>query len=98
MQNTTNRIFQLEYIFDMGDYHDKALSMAAQYLEYLGTSDMTPEEVKRAFYDMACGFSVNPGNERTYLSLSGLHENMPKAIALFEKLLSIGMLNCQSML
>ena len=92
-QNTTNGIFQLEYIFDMGDYHDKALSMAAQYLEYLGTSDMTPEEVKRAFYDMACGFSVNPGNERTYLSLSGLHENMPKAIALFEKLLADAQVN-----
>ena len=92
-QNTTNRIFQLEYIFDMGDYHDKALSMAAQYLEYLGTSDMTPEEVKRAFYDMACGFSVNPGNERTHLSLSGLHENMPKAIALFEKLLADAQVN-----
>ena len=92
-QNTTNRIFQLEYIFDMGDYHDKALSMAALYLEYLGTSDMTPEEVKRAFYDMACGFSVNPSKERTYLSLSGLHENMPKAIALFEKLLSDAQVN-----
>ena len=92
-QNTTNRTFELEYIFDMGDYHDKALSMAAQYLEYLGTSDMTPEEVKRAFYDMACGFSVNPGNERTYLSLSGLHENMPKAIALFEKLLADAQVN-----
>ncbi|MDR0961839.1 MAG: insulinase family protein, partial [Mediterranea sp.] len=44
-QNTTNDLFQLIYWFDMGNNNDKALGLAAQYLEYLGTSDMTPEEV-----------------------------------------------------
>lgn len=39
-QNTTNDLFQLIYVFDMGNNNDKALGTAFDYLEYLGTSDM----------------------------------------------------------
>lgn len=92
-QNTDNDIFGLTYLFDMGNNHDKALGTAAQYLEYLGTSDMTPEQVKSEFYRMACSFSVFPSSERTYVELSGLNENMPAAIALFEKLLADAQVN-----
>ena len=95
-QNTTNHLFELNYIFDMGGYQDKALGLAAQYLELLGTSDMTPEEIRRAFYEMACGFSVKPGNERTYIRLTGLQENMPKAVALLEKLLADAQVNAEA--
>ena len=60
--NSTNDLFELIYLFDMGNRNDKALGMAAQYLEYLGTSDMTPEQVKSEFYRMACTFYVSPGS------------------------------------
>ena len=76
-QNVANDLFQLIYVFDMGNNHDKALGTAFDYLEYLGTSDMTPEELKSEFYRLACTFYVSPGNERTYVVLSGLNENMP---------------------
>lgn len=92
-QNETNDLFELIYLFDMGNRNDKALGIAAQYLEYLGTSDMTPEEVKSEFYRMACNFYVSPGSERTYIVLSGLNENMPKAVELFEKLLADAQVN-----
>ncbi len=91
--NTTNELFTLTYLFDMGNYNDRLLGTAASYLEYLGTSDMTPEQVKSKFYGMACGFSVSPGAERTYVTLSGLAENMPQAIALFEKLMADAQVN-----
>lgn len=91
--NSTNDLFELIYLFDMGNRNDKALGMAAQYLEYLGTSDMTPEQVKSEFYRMACTFYVSPGSERTYIVLSGLNENMPQAVALFEKLLADAQVN-----
>ena len=92
-QNTTNDLFQLIYVFDMGNNNDKALGTAFDYLEYLGTSDMTPEELKSEFYRLACTFYVSPGNERTYVVLSGLNENMPAAIRLFEKLLADAQVN-----
>lgn len=92
-QNNANDLFQLMYLFDMGNRNDKALGIAAQYLEYLGTSDMTPEEVKSEFYRMACSFFVSPGSERTYIVLMGLNENMPQAVKLFEKLLADAQVN-----
>ena len=92
-QNNSDDLFELVYLFDMGNNQDKALGLAAQYLEYLGTSDMTPEQVKSEFYRMACSFYVSPGNRRTYVTLSGLNEYMPQAMALFEKLLADAQVN-----
>ena len=92
-QNTSNDLFSLMYLFDMGTNNDKVLDMASDYLEYLGTSDMTPEEVKSEFYRLACSFSVVPGTDQTYITLSGLNENMPQAVALLEKLLADAQVN-----
>ncbi|WP_420187784.1 M16 family metallopeptidase [Bacteroides pyogenes] len=92
-QNTVNDLFRLIYVFDMGNNHDKALGTAFDYLEYLGTSELTAEQVKSEFYRLACNFSVMPGNERTYVMLSGLNENMPAAMKLFEALLADAQVN-----
>ena len=87
-ENTTNRIFRLYYVFDMGKFNDKSLEMAVDYLDYLGTSDMSSEEIQEAFFEMACQFSIITENERTHIMLTGLHENMPRAVRLLERLLS----------
>ncbi|MDL2212526.1 insulinase family protein [Bacteroides sp. OttesenSCG-928-D19] len=95
-QNITNDVFQLMYIFEMGNNHDKALGTAFQYMRYLGTSDMSLEEINREFYKLACSFSVSPGSERTYVTLSGLNENMPQALALFEKIMADAQVNAKA--
>lgn len=87
-QNVSNDLFELMYIFDMGTASDKWLSTAVDYFEFLGTSDMTPEEVKKEFYRLACNFNVVANSNRSYIFLSGLNENMPEAVALMDKLLS----------
>lgn len=92
-RNQTNDIFQLMYVFDMGSYHDKALGTAFQYMSYLGTPDMTVEEINAEFYKLACSFQVSPGSERTYITLSGLNENMPQAMELLEKLMANAQVN-----
>lgn len=92
-QNTSNDIFNLMYIYDLGANNNKLLSAAGQYLEFLGTSDMTPEEVRSEFYRLACGFNVRTGDDRSYITLSGLNENMPQAMALLEKLLNDAQVN-----
>ncbi len=92
-KNELNDIFELTYLFEMGNRHDKALGTAVDYLEYLGTSDMTPEEVKAQFHQLGCSFSVTTGGERTRISLSGLNENLPQAMALLEKLLADAQVN-----
>lgn len=87
-QNTTNDLFTMMYVFDMGTNEDKTLGTAVQYLDYLGTSKMTPEQIKQEFYNLACNYFVSPGNERVYVGLSGLSENMSQAMELFEALLA----------
>ncbi|MDR1054628.1 MAG: insulinase family protein [Prevotellaceae bacterium] len=87
-QNTDNVLFDLSYVFDMGTNNDKALGMAFSYLNYLGTSKYTPDEIKSEFYKMACSFDVWSGTDRVYVSLSGLNENMEKALGLLEELLN----------
>lgn len=92
-QNDVNDVFQLIYLFDMGNNNDKALGTAFQYMKYLGTSHMSPEELNSEFYNLACSFNVSPGSERTYVTLTGLNENLPKALKLFETLLADAQVN-----
>lgn len=87
-QNTTNDLFTIMYVFDMGTSQDKVLGTAVQYLDYLGTSKMTPEQIKQEFYKLACDYFVSPGTERVFVGISGLSENMGKAMELFESLLA----------
>lgn len=95
-QNTTNKLFSITYLFDMGQNQDAALGLAAQYLDYLGTSDMTPLQVKEAFFHIACDYSVTPGARTTYVTLNGLDESMEEAVALMEKLLSDAQVNADA--
>ena len=87
-QNTTNDLFTLIYVFDMGTNEDKVLGTAVSYLDYLGTSTYTPEQIKQEFYKLACDYFVSSGSERVYVGIEGLSENMDKAIELFEHLLA----------
>jgi predicted Zn-dependent peptidase len=84
-QNVTNPLFSLYYIYEMGNNHDKALGTAFNYLNYLGTSTKTAEEIKSELYRMACSFNVIAGNERVYVYVSGLNDNFEKAMTLLEE-------------
>ncbi|MDE6716000.1 MAG: insulinase family protein [Muribaculaceae bacterium] len=87
-QNENNDLFSLTYVYDLGSYHNKTLDPAADLLEYLGAGKMSAAEVKNEFYRLACEFSVSVGGTRSYVTLTGLSENMEAAINLFETLLA----------
>ncbi|MDH5383016.1 MAG: insulinase family protein, partial [Cyclobacteriaceae bacterium] len=87
-QNIENGLFQLDYLLDIGSNNDPSLEVAVQLLEYLGTEQVSAEEFKKELYKIGCSFSVYAANERIYVSLDGLDENLEKAIGLFESLLS----------
>ncbi|MBQ4161528.1 MAG: insulinase family protein, partial [Parabacteroides sp.] len=92
-ENTTNDLFTLVYVFEMGNNNDKAMSTAVQYMKYLGTSKKSLKEINEEFYRLACYFRVSSGAERSYVTLQGLKENMPKAMALFEEILADAQVN-----
>ncbi|GAO43024.1 insulinase family protein [Flavihumibacter petaseus] len=89
--NKENGLFRLTYQFDMGGWNNKLLPIAAQYLEYLGTDKLTSEAISKQFYNLACSFDVQPGDDQTAITISGLGENFEKAVRLFEDLIR----NCQ---
>ena len=96
-KNETNGIFELQYLFETGSYADKVMPFAANYLSFLGTDDMTPEEVQKAFYRMAVNMSVSCTGERTYVSLNGLAENMEEAMELLEKVVAHAQANPEAL-
>lgn len=85
--NTTNDVFQLTYIYNVGSNNDRRLDYAAELLDLFGTPDMTSSQVQNEFYKLACNFRVSVGAERSYIVISGLNENMPAALNLVEKLI-----------
>lgn len=86
--NPYNNIFDLIFVYETGTWADRYLGFASQYLDYVGTADMTPAQVQEAFYNMACSYRVSAGAKRSYITLSGLSDNMNEALGLLEKLLA----------
>lgn len=92
-KNTENALFNLYYIADMGTDNDRRLGLALSYLNYLGTTKYTPEQIKQEFYKIGCSFSVSSGKDQVYVSLSGLQENFDAGLRLFEHLLKDAQVN-----
>ncbi|WP_394748744.1 M16 family metallopeptidase [Spongiimicrobium salis] len=86
IENPNNDIFNLNVIFDMGRDNDKQLSLAAGYLDYLGTSKYTPEELKQEFYKLGISYYISAANDKTYVGFSGLKENLDAGLNLVEHL------------
>lgn len=86
-QNTSNDIFSLTYLFNIGDIKIPGLSTAFNYMDYLGTDDMTYEQIAGKMYELACSSSMRAGNNTCSITISGLSENMTAAMDIVEKLL-----------
>ena len=87
-KNELNDIFTLNYVFDTGTENNPALSLAFDYLSYLGTEAMSAEQIASEMYDIACSFSMHAGSNQSFISISGLSENMPKAMEIVEGLIA----------
>ncbi len=87
-KNELNDLFTLSYSYDYGTQNDPALNLAFDYISYLGTSEMTAEEIAAEMYANACSFGLRAGGSASRLSLSGLAENMPRAMEIMESLIA----------
>lgn len=86
VENPNNDIFNLNIIFDMGQDNDRMVSLAAGYLDYLGTEKYSPEEIKQEFYKIGIRTNVFSSSDKTYVGISGLKENLDAGLALLEEL------------
>ncbi|MBR5117753.1 MAG: insulinase family protein [Muribaculaceae bacterium] len=85
-QNTDDDLFTLVYKYDFGKTADLRYDLALNYLDYLGTKTLTPQQFKQRMYKLACNFNATATDNHTFITISGLNENMPEAVALVEDL------------
>ena len=83
-RNTTNELFSLTRLYDFGTSTIKSMALSADYMELLGTADKSAEQIQRELYDLACSFSISVSGEKTYVTISGLSENMDKALKIVD--------------
>lgn len=88
IHNDLNATFSLSYILDMGNYHNKKVGLAVEYLPYLGTDKYSAEQLQEEFYKLGLSFGVNTSYDRTYVTLSGLEESLEEGVELFEHVLA----------
>ncbi len=84
--NDKNDIASLSLRYDRGSNDDPALSLAGDYISYLGTASMSASDIATKMYSLACDYSIRVGNNVTQLNVTGLGENIDKALALVQKL------------
>ena len=88
VQNKENGTFNLQYRFEFGSSADKSYAMAANLMEYLNTDRHTAEQLQEEFYRLACSYNVRVGDENITVGVSGLAENMEKAMTLLEEVMA----------
>ncbi|MBP9196122.1 MAG: insulinase family protein, partial [Saprospiraceae bacterium] len=86
--NKINGLFQAYYVLDMGSLNDKKLPLAFDYLNYLGTTTKTNEEVNKELYKLAVNFNVSASEDQVYISFNGLDENFEAAVDIIESLIN----------
>ncbi|MBQ5690413.1 MAG: insulinase family protein, partial [Alistipes sp.] len=83
-RNTTNELFSLTRLYDFGTSTIKSMALSADYMELLGTADKSAEQIQRELYDLACSFNISVSGDKTYVTISGLSENMDKALKIVD--------------
>ena len=84
-QNELNERFELVYLYDFGTDSDPELSVVSSYLSMLGTDNKSLAEIMSEQYELACDVSFSPSKTNFYVTISGIAENMPAAMALAEE-------------
>lgn len=87
VKNNDNDLFEFSYRFDIGNWNNKLLGLAAGYLDYVGTNEETSEELSKKLYSLASDFKISVDNEETTITVTGLNENFEKTITVLHDIL-----------
>ncbi|AZA85139.1 peptidase M16 [Chryseobacterium lactis] len=84
VKNKYNDLAQVYFIFPFGSDHDRDLGISTQLLQYLGTEDLSPEDLKKEFFKIGVSNDFKTTHDQLLISLSGLEENIEKGISLLQ--------------
>ena len=86
-KNENNGLFRLNYVIDLGKSNNLQFPLAVDYLPLIGTSQYAPEDLRKELFRYGLSLSVNAGNERCYVTISGLDEKLEKGIEILEHII-----------
>ncbi|WP_126653821.1 M16 family metallopeptidase [Chryseobacterium aureum] len=84
VKNKYNDIAQVHFIFPFGSDNDRDLAISTQFLQYLGTDQFSPEDLKKEFFKIGITNDFKTQHNQLTITLSGLEENIEKGIALLQ--------------
>ena len=88
VKNKDNRLFDLAYKFDYGNWHNKSLGLVASYLPLVGTEGYSAADVSAAFYRWGCSFGTGASDKHFVIGVNGPEEYFDSAVWLLEKLIN----------
>ena len=83
IRNTENERFWLSYVLPAGALHDLRLPLAFGLASYLGTTDLTLEQLQEELYRLAGNISFSSDRFTSRITFSGLQRNYDKILDLF---------------
>ncbi len=86
-KNTVNDIANVTLTFDKGILDDPKLDVALSYIDYLGTDDKSADELASEMYGLACSYSASVTDNSLSIVITGLDENIGKAMDIVETLM-----------
>ncbi|MGR3854348.1 M16 family metallopeptidase [Chryseobacterium indologenes] len=84
VKNKYNDIAQVHFIFPFGSDNDRDLAISTQFLQYLGTDQFSPEDLKKEFFKIGITNDFKTLHDQLTITLSGLEENIEKGITLLQ--------------
>ena len=88
VKNTDNGRFSLVYRYYYGRLYDKMAGITNDFLDQLESENRTLSQISRQMYDLACSYSISFSDKYANVYISGLSENMEKAMTIVEDILN----------
>jgi len=86
--NPINDLFSLSLGWEYGSAEDPYLGYASQLLDKSGTSEFSPEQIRKEWYKLASTFAFGVGQHQASFSLTGLDENLDASLELMNSVVS----------
>lgn len=87
-RNSQNDIFTLDIVYNYGELSDKRLGTAIDYFNLQGTERCDYAPFQMELQKLGASLDVWTSEERTYVSITGFDQDLPKILALCHEKLS----------
>tara|TARA_Y100000588_G_scaffold394872_1_gene517964 strand:- start:3420 stop:6437 length:3018 start_codon:yes stop_codon:yes gene_type:complete len=84
VKNPVNDLFSLTMGVNMGRLENQKLAAASLLLDKAGTRDLSPDQLKQAWYAKGSEFSFSVGDHRSTFTITGLDEKFDETLALMQ--------------